>query len=101
LTGEQGVTFEYSDLLDAPLTEVLGVLPTFDGVDGHGLRRLAAAARREEFPAGAVVQDIGEQSDEAYVILRGRVELRRDEQVSSVLVPGDIFGELSVLHGTR
>ena len=51
-------------------------------------------------PAGTVVCEAGEERDAAYVILSGRVELQRDGQLSSVLVPGDIFGELSVLHRT-
>jgi len=100
LTGEAGMSFEYGDCLDVPLTEVLGALPTFDGVDGAGLRRLASAAHREQMPAGTVVCEAGEERDAAYVILSGRVELQRDGQLSSVLVPGDIFGELSVLHRT-
>jgi CRP-like cAMP-binding protein len=100
LTGEAGVSFEYGDQLDVPLSEVLGGLPTFDGVDGAGLRRLASAAHREQMPAGTIVCEAGEESDAAYVILSGRVELQRDGQLSSVLVPGDIFGELSVLYRT-
>jgi ATP-binding cassette subfamily B protein len=51
-------------------------------------------------PEGAVIFDAGDQPDAVYVILSGRVELRTDGHVSSVLVPGDCFGELSVLHGT-
>jgi CRP-like cAMP-binding protein len=100
LTGEAGVSFDYADQLDVPLSEVLGGLPTFDGVDGAGLRRLASAAHREQMPAGTVVCEAGEESDAAYVVLSGRVELQRDGQLSSVLVPGDIFGELSVLYST-
>ena len=100
LTGEAGVSFEYGDRLDIPLTEVLGALPTFEGVDGAGLRRLASAAHRDQMPARTVVCEAGDESNAAYVILSGRVELQRDGQLSSVLVPGDIFGELSVLHRT-
>lgn len=53
LTGETGLSFEYRELLDVPLTEVLRRLPTFQGVGDPGLNRLAQAAQREEFPAGA------------------------------------------------
>lgn len=100
LTGESGMRFEYRDLLDAPLAEVLGGLAVFEGVGGEGLRRLARASHRRELDAGTVVCDVGEHSQEAHVILDGRVELRRDGAVSAVLVPGDIYGELSVLHAT-
>ncbi|MDE3130530.1 MAG: cyclic nucleotide-binding domain-containing protein [Acidobacteriota bacterium] len=44
---------------------------------------------------------MGDPSTAAYVILQGRVELERDGTVSSVLLAGDIFGELSAIHGTR
>jgi CRP-like cAMP-binding protein len=47
-----------------------------------------------------VVFDAGDPSTAAYVILRGRVEFERDGSLSSVLLPGDVFGELSVIHGT-
>jgi len=100
VTGEAGVNFEYRDLLDMPLTDVLRELPTFDRVDAQGLKRLVRASRREEISEGTVVCEVGDVMEAAYVILKGRVELQRDGQVRSVLMPGDIFGELSVTHET-
>jgi CRP-like cAMP-binding protein/predicted MFS family arabinose efflux permease len=100
VTGEAGMNFQYRDLVDVPLTDVLGRLPAFADIDGAVLRTLAATARREELSAGTTVFDLGDESDAVYVILSGRVELQRDGEVSSVLLPGDCFGELSVLHST-
>lgn len=100
ITGEAGVTFHYRDMLDVPLTDVLRSLPTFSALDADALRRLSTVARREQMEPGTVVLDVGDDSEGVYVILSGRVELQRDGHLTSVLVPGDVFGELSVLHGT-
>lgn len=100
VTGEAGVSFEPRDLVRAPAVEVLRELPVFARAGDSELRALAASARREEITAGTVVFDVGDVSAAAYVILQGRVELRRDGGVIAVLLSGDIFGELSVLGGT-
>ncbi len=100
LMGEAGVHFEAPDRLDVPLAEVLQGLTAFEGLDQTTLRRLAGAAWRTTLAAGTTVFDVGDESDAAYVILSGRVELQREGQVASVLLPGEIFGELSVLHRT-
>jgi CRP-like cAMP-binding protein/predicted MFS family arabinose efflux permease len=100
LTGEAGLVIQYTDLMNVPLPDILRLLPTFRALDAAALRRLSEAAQRRELVADSVVFDAGDESKEAYVILSGRVELRREDSVASVLVPGDIFGELSLLHGT-
>lgn len=100
VTGEAGLIIQYRDLLDVPLPEILRTLVTFEDLDAAALRRVASAAVRQELDTNSVVFDAGDESTEAYVILTGRVELRQGDRVASVLVPGDIFGELSALHGT-
>jgi CRP-like cAMP-binding protein len=86
--------------MHAPAAQVLRELAVFSGISESGLREMANAGQRRELAAGTVVFDRGDRSDAAYVILRGRVELRRDGVTGAVLLAGDIFGELSVLHGT-
>jgi CRP-like cAMP-binding protein len=100
LTGEAGLSVEQSDLLALPLVDVLNTLPVFDGVGDDGLERLARGARRRTLEVGTIVIDVGDQSDAVYVLLSGRVELHDGERVAAVFLPGDVFGELSVLHGT-
>jgi CRP-like cAMP-binding protein len=100
LTGEAGVSIEVPDLLHLPVVQVLEDLPVFAGVGEHGLRMLAGKAQRAQIAAGTVVFDVGDASPAAYVILQGRVELQRDAAVDAVLLPGDIFGELSAMHRT-
>jgi CRP-like cAMP-binding protein len=100
LTGESGVIVAYRDLVDTPTTELLRMLAMFDGLSDQGLQRVADAASVREFAADAVVFDVGDVPDAAYVIRSGRVELREGPRLSSVLVAGDVFGELSVLRQT-
>jgi CRP-like cAMP-binding protein len=100
LTGESGVIVAYRDLVDTPTTELLRMLAMFDGLSDQGLQRVADAASVREFAADAVVFDVGDAPDAAYVIRSGRVELREGPRLSSVLVAGDVFGELSVLRQT-
>jgi CRP-like cAMP-binding protein len=100
LTGEAGVSLEAPDLLHVPVVELLQGLPVFAGAGETGLRMLAGRAQRVQLATGAVVFDVGEVSAAAYLILRGRVELQREGAVDAVLLPGDIFGELSVVHRT-
>jgi CRP-like cAMP-binding protein/predicted MFS family arabinose efflux permease len=100
VTGEAGVSFEAPDLVRASPVQVLRELRVFAGAAELALRALADASERSQIAAGSVVFDVGDPSTAAYVILRGRVELQRDGALSAVLLPGDVFGELSVIHGT-
>ena len=100
VTGEAGIVLQQPDLRGAALADVLRELPCFAGIGDGELRALVDASRREHLAAGTVVFDAGDQSLAAYVILQGRVELERDGMVASVLLAGDIFGELSVIHET-
>ncbi len=100
LTGEAGVQIDYGDLVGAPVTTVLRSLSIFEDFPADGVGRIAASATRTSLQEGAVIFDTGDHPDAVYVILSGRVELHSNGHVSSVLVPGDCFGELSVLHGT-
>jgi CRP-like cAMP-binding protein len=100
LTGETGIRVQQSDLLSVPLVDVLGTMPALSAVDAEALNDLAHTARRQTFEVGAVVLDVGDQSDAVYVMLKGRVELHDGARVASVFLAGDTFGELSVLHRT-
>jgi len=100
LTGDAGMQIDFGDLLATPITTVLRSLPIFAGSAADALDRVAAAAARSSLPEGTVVFDVGDEPDAVYVILSGRVDILSDGRVRSVLVPGECFGELSLLHGT-
>lgn len=100
LTGEAGIQVDYGDLLATPATTVLRSLSLFSGYPPSAVDRVAAAATRLSLETDAVVFDVGDPPDAVYVILAGRVDLSSAGRVTSVLVPGDCFGELSVMSGT-
>jgi CRP-like cAMP-binding protein len=56
-----------------------------------------------EFPAGAVIVMVGDPATQAYLIRRGKVELRRgtgdSQDHESQLGPGQVFGELGLIGG--
>lgn len=46
--------------------------------------------------AGEVVFRRGEQADEMFVVLEGKVDIRIDDRVVESLDPGSIFGEMAI-----
>ncbi len=68
------------------------------------LAALVAVIRPESHPAGATVIREGDPGDRLYVVFSGRVEVVQELTVGrpepvAVLQPGDVFGEISLLHG--
>jgi CRP/FNR family transcriptional regulator, cyclic AMP receptor protein len=56
----------------------------------------------QDFPAGSVLFEEGQPGDDMYVVLTGKVEIRRKvgetEHVLAVLGVGDFFGEMAILN---
>jgi CRP-like cAMP-binding protein len=88
------------DVLTRPLADVLGDLSQLTGLDRDRLEQLAASATREDWQPGAVVIAEGEPADAVYVLLSGHARVTVAGEETSVLHPGDSFGEIAVLHGT-
>jgi CRP-like cAMP-binding protein len=79
--------------------EMLSDAPLFAGVDADGIDRIAEAAVQVDFPADHVIARQGEIGTGFFVIVSGGATVVRDGEVIARLVPGDFFGELSVLDG--
>lgn len=87
---------------DMPVVELLGALTPLSSADGPGLERLAERASRKSFKAGHAVVTAGEETDAMYVILAGAAEVLGDGDLPPTrLHPGDVFGEIGVLHQTK
>jgi CRP-like cAMP-binding protein len=83
-----------------PTEELLGMLTPLSALDGARLKRLAEHARRESFEAGVPVFAEGDESDAMYVVLAGRaVATAANGALAETLHPGDVFGEIGILHG--
>jgi toluene monooxygenase system ferredoxin subunit len=82
----------------------LDVGELFAGASEATLAKLAALARREEYAPGAVVYNIGDPTDDFFVLDSGRVEFQigRDERTRAagfMLRKGEVFGWAALLEG--
>ena len=61
------------------------------------LARVATAGHERTFPPGQTIVRQGENGLALYLLLRGRVEVRRSGQRVAILVAGQFFGESALL----
>jgi CRP-like cAMP-binding protein len=89
---------------DESRAEWLGKTVLFREMAKEDLLALAQEAKPEEFARGSFVVKEGEQGDRLYIIVSGRLEVRRDyapgrsEPVAEI-GEGEVFGEIALLHG--
>src|SRR6516162_10270857 len=89
---------------EAPVAEsedVLGRAPLFEALDEEGTQALRAGVQDVKLGRGDRVFDEGDEGDQLYVVLEGKIKLTRTapdgrENLLSVLGPGEMFGELSL-----
>jgi CRP-like cAMP-binding protein len=72
----------------------------------YGLTRaevdtLAATADRTTVTAGTTLVRAGERGREAFLLVSGQAEVRRDGEVIAILSPGDLIGEQALVAGTH
>lgn len=81
----------------------LSRLPLFAGMSSETLARLEHRMRRREFAPRAVIVREGSSDDSAFLVLSGRVAVRRKDQDSGIefllaeLGEGEMFGEMALL----
>ncbi len=78
------------------LRDTLGPGRSDDDIDA-----IAALGDRFEVPAGRTLARTGDYGREAFLIVTGRVEVRRDGATIALLGPGDVAGELAVTGAVR
>lgn len=77
---------------------VLSAVPLFSGLPTRDLRRIADLAREVRVGEGSTVVE-EEPGDTFYVILEGEARVTRGGRTINRLLPGDFFGEVSLLDG--
>lgn len=80
----------------------LKVAELFGGVSEETLEQLNKIARREERKSGSTLYEIGDATDDLYILESGRVEFQigRDDRTSAagfVLCRGEVFGWAALL----
>jgi CRP-like cAMP-binding protein len=82
---------------------LLKAFPAFKDFTAAELKLLARAMRRRELPRRALLFTEGTPGDSWYVILSGAVsvtiEVRGRQRLLAELLPGSIFGQVSVIDG--
>ena len=88
----------------ADIDLLAGRLPVFAMLGADLRREMATSAHVSEAPSGTTVVRYGEQSDDAFFVLEGRVVAGREEdgayRALEVLNRGDFFGEIAALTGS-
>jgi CRP/FNR family cyclic AMP-dependent transcriptional regulator len=76
-------------------------LPVFEGLGDGELGKMARLFAQKLYRAHDRIFDRGDSGGEAYVVMRGQVDIRTEEdgQVLAVVGPGGIFGEQAFLDG--
>jgi CRP/FNR family transcriptional regulator, cyclic AMP receptor protein len=82
-----------------PGTEVLAGVPLFQGLSSTHLRRIRDLAEPADYMAGASLVKQGTEGDGFFVILEGLAKVVVGTRTIHRLMPGDYFGEISLLDG--
>ena len=82
--------------------EHLRSVPLFAGCSKRELQAVHRAGDEITMADGTVIIDQGQLGREAFVILEGKVSVKRRDRKIAELGPGDVVGELALLdHGPR
>jgi CRP-like cAMP-binding protein len=82
-----------------PGIELLANVPLFSGLPPRHLRRIRDLAEPADFMAGASLVKQGTPGDAFFVILEGEAKVVAGRRTINRLMPGDYFGEISLLDG--
>jgi CRP/FNR family transcriptional regulator, cyclic AMP receptor protein len=96
------VDYNYQDQkIGVAIINLLARLPIFEGLGDGELRKIARLFTQKLYRGGEKVFNKGDQGNEAYIVMRGQIDICLDEKsppVASVL-NGQIFGEQAFLDG--
>ena len=82
-----------------PGTELLAGVPLFQGLSAKHLRRIRDLAEPADYMEGASLVKQGTKGDSFFVILEGLAKVVVGTRTINKLMPGDYFGEISLLDG--
>jgi CRP/FNR family cyclic AMP-dependent transcriptional regulator len=69
----------------------------FSNLPGEDLARIALITEEAQHPAGAEIIREGDVGESLYVVVEGRVEVRKGEKRLAELSEREVFGEMAVL----
>ena len=82
--------------------ETLRTVSLFSACSTKELEKVAKASDEIRMTAGTLIVDQGQTGREAFVVMDGEIEVKRNNRKVATLGPGAVVGELSLLdHGPR
>jgi CRP/FNR family cyclic AMP-dependent transcriptional regulator len=83
----------------AKLDAVIASVPLFESLSKRHLKKIASLTSTVDFEAGDVVIQEGEPGDSFFVTVSGQARVLSGGKTLHRLIPGDHFGEISLLDG--
>lgn len=81
------------------LDVVLASVPLFEGLSKRHLKQIAALATVDHYMEGATIVKEGDPGDSFFVVLSGQAKVVVKKRTVNRILPGDHFGEISLLDG--
>ena len=81
----------------ADVSSALGTVPLFHAFSKRQLKMIAESGREYKYKSGYKLVGEGATGDRFYLILDGKVEIRKGGKVLATLSKGQFFGELSMI----
>jgi CRP/FNR family cyclic AMP-dependent transcriptional regulator len=81
------------------LENVLAAVPLFEGLSRRHLKHLADLAEVADYMEGHTIVKEGDDGDAFFVVLSGQAKVTVGNKVINRALPGDHFGEISLLDG--
>jgi CRP/FNR family cyclic AMP-dependent transcriptional regulator len=82
---------------DSNVSSALGSVPFFSGLDSKQLKMVAGSGRQMTYKPGDKIVEEGTQGVGFYMVIDGKVEVRRGSRVLATLSKGQFFGEMSLI----
>jgi CRP/FNR family transcriptional regulator, cyclic AMP receptor protein len=79
--------------------DILMSVPVFSELSKRHVKRIADLMEEERYHEGAKIVREGEDGDSMYVLVEGQADVVRGDRSVDRLLPGDFFGEISLLDG--
>lgn len=78
---------------------MLASVPLFEGLTKRHLKKVSKLVSVVDFTAGDVIVQQGHAGDSLYIALTGQAKVAANGRTVHRVLPGDHFGEISVLDG--
>ncbi len=79
------------------LVRLLQGVPLFANMNHRHLQKIAMGGQPQQFPAGKAIIKEGESGIGFYLVLTGRVQVKKGGRILSELGRGQFFGEMALL----